>query len=139
MRQSTELLLNLGVVPVVEQLLPPSIGLGWCFEWADFDVDQPVERFAARRNRVAPAPERADQHICVFFLADLWENIPAGTNSVPNEGTLANSIFLQQLAPLRAANAWLPGPPTGTNTNVKLYRVFATGNAVSAVAFTAGQ
>ena len=57
------LLLDDGVIAVVEELLTPLVGFVGGLEGADFYMDQAVKRFAAGKYRIAALAQRAHQHI----------------------------------------------------------------------------
>jgi hypothetical protein len=70
------------------------------------------------------------------------ENIddPAEASAVSgSRGTVSDAALLRHLAPLREARVWLPGEVPAHTTNLRIYRVMATGSRGAVVEFRAGQ
>lgn len=79
------------------------------------------------------------------FLDDLPSGVPGPQSGAPLSTTkappsrLADSTLLQHLAPLREARVWLPGDGLAHATDLRIYRVMATGGAGATVEFRAGK
>jgi hypothetical protein len=61
-----------------------------------------------------------------------------GSGPLENRGTVDDETLLRHLAPLRAARVWLPTASVTTNiTNLRIYRVMASGGSGAVVEFRA--
>ena len=53
--------------------------------------------------------------------------------------TITDAVLLRHLAPLRKSRVWLPGEAPVHATNLRIYRVRATGGVGAVVEFRAGK
>jgi hypothetical protein len=72
------------------------------------------------------------------FLENIGD--PAEASGAPGSlGTVSDAALLRHLAPLREARVWLPGEVPPHTTNLRIYRVMATGGKGAVVEFRAGK
>ena len=61
-----------------------------------------------------------------------------GSGPLENRGRVDDATILRHLAPLRAARVWLPGDSAPGASDVRLYRIMASGGRDAVVEFRAG-
>jgi hypothetical protein len=77
------------------------------------------------------------------FLANVGDHAdPAkskyGSRPLPDRGRVDDATILRHLAPLREARVWLPGEAPAGVTDLRLYRIMASGGRGATVEFRAG-